>query len=134
MPAQITIALDRVSPFTSEAAIRRHRVLIDRPSEKGGTDNGPMGGELFLASLGGCFMSNLLAAAAAREANLDGVRTQVIGTLADSPPSRFAAVELQVSAATEDRELLEKLVQIAEHGCIMVNTLKGTLDLRIRIV
>ena len=43
-----------------------------------------MGGELFLAAIGGCFMSNLLAAIDARHAEVSGVQTEVIATLADS--------------------------------------------------
>jgi hypothetical protein len=30
-------------------------MFIDRPHEKGRVDLGPMGGEFFLASIGGCF-------------------------------------------------------------------------------
>ena len=82
MPSQMKIQLRQVSDSTSEAAIRTHQVLIDRPTAKGGADSGPMGGELFLASVGGCFMSNLLAAIKARDADLTGVRTEVIGILA----------------------------------------------------
>ena len=34
---------------------RDHTVTIDRPREKEGTDAGPMGGELLLLALGGCY-------------------------------------------------------------------------------
>ena len=128
----MSIQIRQTGPATSEARIREHNVVIDRPASKGGDDQGPMGGELFLASIGGCFMSNLLAAIKAREANVSGVRTEVIGTLADSP-ARFTAIELCVSANYSDREMFEKLVEIAERGCTMVNTLRGTLDLTTRI-
>src|SRR5580700_5485604 len=97
MTNQMKIQLRQVSASTSEATFRTHRVLIDRPSEKGGADMGPMGGELFLGGVGGCFMSNLLAAIRAREAKISGVRTEVIGTLTDSP-ARFSAIELSVTA------------------------------------
>ncbi len=40
---------------TSEGSVRGHRVLIDRPEDKGGLDRGPMGGEMLLLALGGCF-------------------------------------------------------------------------------
>ena len=45
--ADLTVTVTRVqrSP-TSEIAIREHRVLVDRPTGKGGQDRGPMGGEL----------------------------------------------------------------------------------------
>ena len=132
MTNQMKIQLRQVSPSTSEATLRTHQVLIDRPVEKGGADMGPMGGELFLAAVGGCFMSNLLAAIRAREAKISDVRTEVIGTLADSP-ARFSAIELYVTADSLDRDLLERVVEIADRACIMMNTLRGKLDLRVRI-
>jgi putative redox protein len=132
MTNQMKIQLRQVSASTSEATLRHHQVLIDRPAEKGGADNGPMGGELFLAGVGGCFMSNLLAAIKAREAEISDVRTEVIGTIADSP-ARFSAIELHVTAESRDRELLERVVEIADRGCIMMNTLRGKLDLHVRI-
>ena len=132
MTNQMKIQLRQVSASTSEATFRTHHVLIDRPVEKGGTDVGPMGGELFLAAVGGCFMSNLLAAIRAREAKISDVRTEVIGTVADSP-ARFSAIELYVTADSLDRDLLERVVEIADRACIMMNTLRGKLDLRVRI-
>src|SRR5579862_2272405 len=127
MANEIKIELRKISASTSEATMGRHQVFA-----KGGSDAGPMGGELFLAAIGGCFMSNLLAAINARKAEVSGVQTEVIATLADAP-TRFTAVELCVSAECSDRELFEKLVGIAERGCIMVNTLKGKIDLQVRI-
>jgi putative redox protein len=129
---QMKIQLRQVSGSTSAATLRTHQVLIDRPVEKGGADMGPMGGELFLAAVGGCFMSNLLAAIRAREAAISGVRAEVTGTIADSP-ARFSAVEVCVNAESPSPEALERLVEIADRGCIMMNTLRGALDLRVRI-
>lgn len=128
----MTIQVRQTSMSTSEAIIRGHCVVIDRPVEKGGTDAGPMGGELFLASIGGCFMSNLLAAIKGRDARVSAVQTEVTGTLDGTPP-RFTSISLEVTAECEDRDLLEKLVEIAARGCIMVNTLRGKLDVEVRI-
>jgi putative redox protein len=129
---QMKIQLRQVSTSTSEATLRNHHVLVDRPAEKGGVDEGPMGGELFLASIGGCFMSNLLAAIRARAAEISDVRTDVTGTIADSP-SRFSAVDLYVTADRPSRDAFERLVEIADRGCIRMNTLRGKLDVRIRV-
>jgi putative redox protein len=129
---RIRIQVRQVSASTSEATLRTHHVLIDRPVEKGGTDRGPMGGDLFLASVGGCFMSNLLAAIRARGEQISDAHLEVIGTIAESP-ARFSALELYVTADGANPELLEKLVEIADRGCIMMNTLRGKLDVRIRI-
>ena len=126
------IQVRQVSASASEATLRTHHVLIDRPVEKGGTDRGPMGGDLFLASVGGCFMSNLLAAIRARGEQISDAHLEVIGTIAESP-ARFSALELYVAADGANPEFLEKLVEIADRGCIMMNTLRGKLDVRIRI-
>jgi organic hydroperoxide reductase OsmC/OhrA len=54
----------------------------------------------------------------------------VIGTIADCP-ARFSAVELHI-AAKGRKEEIERLVKVADRGCIMMNTLRGKLDVRIR--
>ena len=132
MANEMKLQLRQISASTSEATMGRHQVLIDRPTAKGGADAGPMGGELFLAAVGGCFMSNLLAAIKGREADISDVRVEVVGSLAESP-ARFAGVELRVAAESRDQELLERLVEIADRGCIMMNTLRGKLDVKVLI-
>lgn len=125
---EVKVELRQLGPTTSESAMPRgHSTLVDRPESKGGNDEGPMGGEYFLTAVGGCFMSTLYAAINAREAPVSNVRTEVTGTLSDEP-TRFSSVTLQVTADCDDPELLEKLVKIAENGCIMVNSLKRGID------
>jgi putative redox protein len=130
MPGELRIQLRQISPSASEAVIGEHCVTIDRPSTKGGSGLGPMGGELFLAALGGCFMSNLLAAIRARESGVRNVHIEVKGSVADSP-ARFSAVDLAITADAQDREELDRLIEIADRGCIMMNTLRDKLTLNI---
>jgi putative redox protein len=132
MANKVTVQMNQVSPTTSEGTIRQHKVLIDRPEAKGGEDRGAMGGELLLASLGGCFMSTLLAAIKAREANVSDVHIDISGTLEESP-ERFSAIEMTVMATYEDEELVRKLVTIAERSCIVSNTLKEAVDLSVNV-
>ena len=116
---------------TSEGAVREHRVLVDRPAAKGGLDRGPMGGELLLVALGGCFMSNLVAAAGARAVPVENLEVTVRGTLASAPP-RFEAIELEVRGARVAVDVLDKLVTIAERACIVHNTLSPAVKLTVR--
>jgi putative redox protein len=132
MPNEITAIISQIGPSTSEARFRQHTVLVDRPEAKGGADQGPMGGELFLAAIGGCFMSNLLAAIRARDAPVSHARVTVVGELAESP-TRYKSVDLNVSADCEDGDLLAKLVEIADRGCIMTNTVRGAIELNVRV-
>jgi putative redox protein len=128
----VNVRLRQIAASASEAAMGDHRVIIDRPDEKGGTNAGPMGGQLFLASVGGCFMSNLLAAIRARDAAVTDVEIEVAAAYAENP-ARFSALDLSVTASCADPDQLSKLVDIADRGCIMMNTLRGKLDVRIRI-
>lgn len=131
--SNIQVNVNQVSPATSEGVIRNHKVLIDRPEAKGGEDKGAMGGELLLASLGGCFMSNLLAAIKAREAAIDNVNITVDGTL-EGNPSHFTAIKMSVGGNYDDKEQMQKLVTISERSCIVANTLKGSVDLSFEVV
>jgi uncharacterized OsmC-like protein len=54
----------------------------------------------------------------------------VIGTI-ESTPARFSAVEVHIEAKGSSEEI-ERLVEIADRGCIMMNTLRGKLDMSIR--
>lgn len=130
---EVTVNVKQTSVSTSLGQARSHQVLCDRPEAKGGADEGAMGGELFLIGLGGCFMSNLLAAAQARESSADNFNVAISAQLDGTPP-RFTEVEMHVSGDYDSREEIEKLVVIAERGCIVANTVKDALTLSIFVV
>lgn len=130
--AAITAVVRQVGPMTSEAQVRQHTVLVDRPENKGGADQGAMGGELLVAALGGCFMSNLLEAVRTRAADITQVEVDVTGTLVDAP-ARFATMEMTVFAVCNDEEQLRKLVMIAERSCIVANTLRAAMPVTVRV-
>ena len=128
--AEIAVTLKQHEATASMATIRDHQFVIDRPEAKGGHNAGPMGGELLLASVGGCFMSNLRAAIAARE----GIRVENIAVTVTAPLSddmtRFSTVHLHVTAVTDGQQL-QKLVTIAERACIAANTIRGSVELTV---
>jgi len=128
----IKVKLNQVDATTTAAQIRNHAIDIDRPEAKGGNDKGAMGGELLLASLGGCFNSNLLAAVRARDLGIDDIAIEVSGELAEAP-ARFAAIDMVVTSAFADRAEFEKLVLMCERACIVANTLKGSVDLTVSV-
>jgi putative redox protein len=137
MPSQdampnITVQLTQVGPTSSESTIREHRIIVDRPESKGGSNLGPMGGELFLSSIGGCFLSNMYAAIRAREAAVSNVQAEIVGRLEGDPP-RYEEITITASGDYDDPDLFQKLVTISERGCIMVNTLRPILKLNVVI-
>jgi putative redox protein len=116
---------------TAEGLVRQHRILVDRPETKGGLDQGPMGGELLLLALGGCFMSNLIAAAKARSISIKELKTVVRGEL-DSAPPRFQSLILEVHGQCADEAAMQKIIEISQRGCIVHNTLTPSVKLEVR--
>ncbi|HEY5617466.1 MAG TPA: OsmC family protein [Vicinamibacterales bacterium] len=130
MPTTLRVELEQDGPSTTRAAVRSHTLYIDRPTAKGGADRGPLGGEYQLVALGGCFSSHLLAAIRAREAPISQVRVTVSGTM-DGAPERFTSFSLAVEAVCDDRDLLEKLVSMAERACQVTNTLRQSTPIEV---
>jgi putative redox protein len=132
VPRTVEVRVEQTGPTSGEGAARTHRVPIDRPIEKGGSDRGPFGGELMLLGLGGCFLSTLLAAVAARSAEVSDVKVAVAGTIG-GVPERFEAIDMRVTATYPDGELMKKVVAIAERSCIVTNTLRHALVITVSL-
>ncbi|SFA81656.1 OsmC family protein [Algoriphagus aquimarinus] len=127
--AQLSINLAQSSATAVEAQVGNHSIFVDRPIEKGGGGLGLMGGQHMLIGIGGCFCSTLFAAAQSRGIEVEGLSVEVSATLAEEGAPRFTAVHLGVTCQKpESREEIEKLIAIAEKGCISINTVKTGLD------
>lgn len=132
MARTVSVEIDQVGPSTGRATARSHTVLVDRPVEKGGSDRGPLGGEYLLISLGGCFLSTLLAAVRTREADVSNVRVSVTGTIG-GVPERFESMVLRVSATYTDEDAMRKLLALSERGCLVTNTLKHAVLITVEL-
>ena len=131
MAQTLEVRVEQTGPASAAGIVRTHRVPIDRPLESGGTDTGPLGGEYLLIALGGCFMSNLLAAIRARESpgpSVSNVSVALSATL-EGHPNRVTAISMIVRATALEREMLEKLADIAGRACIVTNTLKRSVPI-----
>jgi putative redox protein len=132
MPRTISVEIEQAGPSTGSATARSHTVFVDRPLEKGGSDRGPLGGEYLLISLGGCFLSTLLAAVRTREADVSDVRVSVTGTVG-GVPERFESMALRVSGKYSDEDLMRKLIALSERGCLVTNTLKDAVSISVTL-
>lgn len=124
---EMTVALAQGGRTASIATIREHTVVMDRPSSNGGSDAGPMGGEMLLGAVGGCFMSTLYAAAQARSIPVEGATCRVTGVFAANP-RRFGAVRIEVACDSCPPADLEHLVEVAERGCLVAATLRQGIE------
>ena len=126
----ITVQVDQLDQSASQGSVREHQLTMDRPEAKGGQNKGPMGGEALLMSLGGCFMSNLLAAAKARDIELSDAKAEIHGQLHDARPV-YTDIHMKVTANCSQPDEWDKLMTISERGCIVANTLRNAVKLTI---
>ena len=128
----IVVYLDQHGETSSRLSYKEHQIIIDRPLDKGGNGNGPMGGQVLLMSVAGCFSSTLYAAAQARNLKIEGLKIAVTGHISDSTPKRFEALTLNVVEGNcGNNKEFSKLLEIAEKGCIAVNTIKNGMKFQV---
>ena len=127
--ANISITLNQVSKTAVQVENNNFDVVVDRSIEKGGTGKGLMGGQYLLLGIGGCFCSTFFASAQSRDITVEGLKVIVNATLTDDLPKRFSAVSLSASyTSCSHPGEFKKLLNIAEKGCISVNTAKNGLQ------
>ncbi|KJK43528.1 hypothetical protein UK23_32920 [Lentzea aerocolonigenes] len=125
---EIIVTLQHAGDTVTTGQARSHSVVVDRPEEKGGNDKGPMGGELLLLALGGCFLSTFLGMLKADGHSLDRelVSLNVTGVLTPAP-TRFTEIIVEVTAPEELKGELAKPFLKAERGCIVHNSIKDAI-------
>lgn len=129
----VKIRLKQYSKSAMELENDKLKIITDRPIEKGGEGKGLLGAEFLLTGIGGCFSSNLFAAAQSRDLEIKGLEIDITAILSTDFPKRFSKVELCVSYDyCSNESMFNKLMIIAEKACIAVNTVKNGLILNIK--
>lgn len=99
-------------------------ILVGRSNNNLYSSNGLVGGEYLLVGIGGCFSSNLLAAAQSRKVRIIGLKVEVTAKISEAHKS-FNEINLNISYGyCSSPNEFEKLLKIAENGCISINTFK----------
>ena len=103
-----TAVVRRRDGYEHEIEMRQHRLIIDEPEDKGGTDRGPMPAELLAASLGSCTAITMEMYAARKEWGLGTVEVSVDFTEAtvDDPPTFDVRITLGAQLSKENRDRL----------------------------
>jgi uncharacterized OsmC-like protein len=121
----IKITLEQKSNTAMQLKSDTLAIIVDRPLKQGGGGNGLMGGQYLLTGIGGCFCSTFFAAAESRGLQIEGFQVVVIASKSNDLPKRFTDVHLDVSyKKCNDSELFRKILNIAEKGCLSINTIK----------
>jgi len=92
--------------YEHEVEIREHRLIVDEPEEKGGTNQGPAPSELLAASLATCTAITIEMYADRKEWGLGTVEVAVDYTEAttDDPPNFDVSITLGAELSEETRD------------------------------
>ena len=93
----IAITLERYNATSMKVKHNDFDIFIDRPVSKGGNGEGLMGGQYLLTGIGGCFCSNLIASAAARDLILENLEVQITAFISEDKPKHFCKIDLKVN-------------------------------------
>lgn len=131
---EVKMSLKQVSATAMQVTDPPTDIRIDRPAKMGGSNQGLMGGQHLLAGVGGCFCSNVFAAAIARDIKLEGLAVDVLATISNEGPKRFSKITLTTSVdSCSDPEGFDHLLKIAEKACISINTMKANLEVKVTV-
>ncbi|MCH2225254.1 MAG: OsmC family protein [Crocinitomicaceae bacterium] len=130
----IEIKLVRHTKTSMKLEHNKFNIIVDRPISKGGNEEGLMGGQYLLTGIGGCFCSNLLAAANTREFPLENLQVKVTADISETPPQYFSSITIDVYCSnTSNKDQITKLIKIAERACIAINTIKKGIDIKLKL-
>lgn len=118
-------------------------MTIDEPPELGGKDSGPNPVEIVLVALGTCQEIVYRAYASVMGIKLDSVKVDVRGYLdlrglfamEEGVPAGYQKIvfETQIQSSASDEEL-QKLAQIVEAHCPVLNTLEAPVEVKGNLV
>lgn len=111
-----------------EAMAGKHKITVDLPSEKGGTDEGMAPPELFIASLGACIGIHVVRYCQNAKINAEECAISLDWRLSDDKKS-IVAVEAQIHLPKAKTGPRARAILEAARSCLIHNTLHGELNI-----
>lgn len=127
------IEILQISQTTSEASAEKHKLLIDKPLNENGSDNGVTGEQLFLMSLGGDLMSHLLEEIQQNKVKARGVKINV-DALGFRKLQRFTQVTLEISAEYQDKGLFKNCISKAIRKSVVFNSIGDLVKIHVKVL
>ncbi len=130
--ATLEVALDWLGGYKVLGTAGPRTVTFDRAVQRGGADEGMRAAEGLLLATGACLAITIAAAAQSRGIELGRCRVRVRGETADGP-SRVARIAIDAELPDVAPEVARHLIEVAERGCTVANTLRNPPELRITV-
>ena len=111
-----------------------HRLIVDEPRERGGTDAGPSPLQVFLAGALTCLLNQFIKLAMARRLAIETVSGTLRGRVHHRVDGGFTDLvyDIQLTGAISD-DAIKPLAAEAERYCYVHNTLRNAVPLTVRL-
>ncbi|WP_328494671.1 OsmC family protein [Streptomyces sp. NBC_00414] len=129
-----TLDVAHVNGDVYEADVRGHHLLVDQPTDAGGTDTAPTPVELFAASLATCVAFYAGRYLTRHGLHRTGLRVRAEFAMAEDRPARVASVRLGITPPPGlSQQRRAALLAVASH-CTVHNTLHQPPEIDIELV
>lgn len=127
------VTVRHIDGYRFEIDVRGHRLVVDQPTEDGGTDQAPTPTELFIAGLASCVAFYARRYLARHGLSSDGFAVDASYALA-SRPARVDSITLNLHTPADlPDERRDALLAVASH-CTVHNTLMDPPQVTIRVL
>lgn len=111
-------------------------LMFDEPPPAG-EDEGPNAARVLGAAVGNCLSASLLFCLRKARVNVDGMRTEVQGTIARNESGRFRVEKLAVRVVTEippeDQSRVDRCLKVFEDFCIVSASVRQGIEIDVEV-
>lgn len=126
-----TVDVETITPKSTRATARHHTFVVDKPPASGGTDQGPMASEYFLASLASCHITTAHKVAERRRQKIDRIRIRGTQFL-DGDFITKIHLDVHVHGALP-RDEVDTIFRLTERICTISQATKVPIEHTIRL-
>lgn len=136
---QFTVSLELVDDFQFRVTFdeKMAELLMDEP-EPLGADRGPNASRVLSAAVGNCLSASLLFCLKKSKVDVQGIQTDVTTTMTRNERGRLRIGALQVAIQADlepdDRDRLDRCLEIFEDYCVVTQSVRGGLDVEVAVL
>lgn len=135
MKKEINVNWDGGMAFSAD--LDGHKLVVDAPTEAGGTDSGPRPKVLMLMALGGCTGMDVVSLLKKMRVEVESFNMRISGDITEEHPKQFESMKLiyEFTGKDLDEVKIKKAIDMSmDKYCGVSATYKKVLDFTYEIV
>jgi len=138
--SKFSLSLDRITKYQFEARFDNDRLdplLIDEPVPLG-DDKGPNASRLVGAAVGDCLSASLLFCLEKAKLQVNGIKTDVVGTIRRNEQGRLRIAEIDVQitldVAADQVQRVSRCLSLFEDYCVVTASVRKGIPVSVRVL